>query len=182
MWIKKTISTLLLKLDKQLFSADEMAGRRAWHERLLSVLLLYLFVSTLLYLSRPWNPTYCPSPGVAVAILAVAAAFMALLGVMGGREKVAWILLLFAYLADELYSIKRERVAQEQMQAAAHSEQIKNFNEIGNGITASIERNEANFNKTIGRTNEVLRNITGGDSFAYVAPQYYSGDQFPGVV
>jgi hypothetical protein len=151
--------------------------RSIWHKKPLGVFLLYLFIALLAF----WE-IRTPSPGEAVAVLAVAAAAMTVLGEMKGKEKVAWILLLFSFVWVELTSIKMERKAQEDIQKEARAEQLQHFGEIGNGIRESIKESDRNFNATMGKTNQVLENITGGDSFAYVSPQNFSGDRFAGVV
>jgi hypothetical protein len=177
------LKTFLHKLDSWLFqetSGVENMDRTVWHKKPLSVFLLYLFVCLLAYWNWP-SPISLP-PGYAVTALAVVAAVMTVLGEMKGKEKVAWILVLFGFLWVELTSVKVERKAQEDIQKEARAEQLEHFGEIGSRIQASIEKSDTNFNLTMGKTNQVLRNITGGDSFAYVSPQNFSGDQFPGVV
>jgi hypothetical protein len=154
--------------------------RTVWHKKPLSVVLLYVSICVLVYWNWP-SPTPLP-PGYAVTALAVAAAVMTVLGEMKGKEKVAWIGVLFAFLVLELNSIKVERKAQEDIQKEARAEQLRHFGEIGKGIQQSIADSDRNFNAAMGKTNQVLENITGGDSFAYVSPQNFSGDQFPGVV
>lgn len=158
-------------------SLSEARNRRVWHKQPLSVLLLYVFGGALAI----WN-THVPSPGEAVAALAVAAAVMTLLGEMRGVEKVAWILILFGFLGVELASIKIERVTREAEQSSAHLEQLKHFQAIGDAISTSVEQSNRNFAATLNRTNQVLTNVTGGESFAYISPQNFNPDAFPGVV
>ena len=175
--------TLLFRLDSWFFretSDNENMGRTVWHRKPLSVVLLYASACVLAYWNWP-SPNPLP-PGYAVTALAVAAAVMTLLGEMKGKEKVAWIAVLFAFLFLELNSIKIERKTQEDIQKEARHEQLQQFEKIGSGIEKSISESDRNFNATMGKTNQVLTNITGGDSFAYVSPQNFFGDQFGGVV
>lgn len=161
--------TFFDKLDRWFLSEEVALERRGWHKKPLSVVLLYVFIAILFYLNGRIAPP-APAPGVAVAVLAVAAAVMALLGEMGGREKVAWIFLLFGFLGVELYSINTERASQEEIQKEARREQLEHFREIGGGIEASIRQSDEHFKSTIGETNKVLLNITGDSSFAVVVP------------
>jgi len=177
------LKTLLLKLDSWFFreaSDAENVERTVWHKKPLSVLLIYVSICVLMYWNWP-SPTPLP-PGYAVTALAVAAAVMTVLGEMKGKEKLAWIGVLFAFLLLELNSITVERKAQEDIQKQARAEQLQHFGEIGNRIRESIVESDKNFSATMGKTNQVLENITGGDSFAYVSPQNFSGDRFAGVV
>ena len=104
-----------------------------WHRKPLSIVALYVFLSLLLY----WEFNI-PSPGKSVGGLAVAAAVMSFRGEMRGKEKAAWILLLFAFLAVELRSIDQERNANEQLRALARAEEENNFRDIGKNITTGI--------------------------------------------
>jgi hypothetical protein len=89
---------------------------------------------------------------------------------------------MFGLLFVETGAIHKDRADNELKQAQADKELKTNFHDIGEGIRASISESDRNFKETIGRTNQVLANITGGDSFAYVSPQNFSGDQFVGVI
>jgi hypothetical protein len=92
-----------------MFAADDLA-RRAWHKKPASIVLLYLFSALLWY----WE-WHIPSPGVGVAAMAVAASLMSLSGEMEGREKLAWTILLFAFLFLEITSINQDRLKQSQI-------------------------------------------------------------------
>jgi len=81
-----------------------------WHRKPLSVFALYLFCFLLAY----WEVNI-PSTGKAVAALAVAAAAMTIRGEMHGKEKLAWMLLLFAFLSLEITSIDKEQQSTEQL-------------------------------------------------------------------
>lgn len=107
--------------------------REDWHKKPISVLLLYIFTAMLWYWE--WN---IPSPGKGVAAMAVAAALMSLRGEMEGKEKLAWICLLFGFLFVELTSIDTERKSSEESRALARAQEAESFNKIGHGINNSI--------------------------------------------
>lgn len=123
-----------------------------------------------------------PAPGYAIAVMGIAAAIMAARTKASGYEKAAWMLVMFGLLFVETRAIRKDRTDNELKRVQAEKELKENFHDIGEGIRASISESDRNFNATIGKTNQVLANITGGDSFAYVSPQNFSGDQFAGVV
>jgi hypothetical protein len=155
-----------------------------WHKRPLSAILLFVGAVTAVCLC--FIP---PFAGASVILLGIAAAAMAIVGELRGIEKAAWILLLFAFAGLELRAIREDKNAQDEIQRdyRYHQElltaqQMKNFQTIGGGIQASIKKSDEHFDATSKRTNQVLMNITGGNSFAYVVPQNFSGDQFLGVV
>jgi hypothetical protein len=89
----------------------------------------------------------------------------------------------------ELKTVYQDRREHDEEQAKARSEQIAQFNRIADGIKETIDASQRQFeatmarsDKIMGRTNDVLTDVTGGNSFAYVAPQNFSGDQFSGIV
>jgi hypothetical protein len=159
---------------------------RQWHKRRLSVILLYVGIVVGLYFRWFLNPI---PPGYAVTALAVAAAIMAVVGELKGFEKVAWLVLLFAFAGLELRAIRQDKEAQDEIQRDYRyhqdlltAQQLKNFRDIGSGIQTSIKKSDEHFEATTKKTNRVLTNITGGDSFAYVVPQDLTSDQSHGVV
>jgi hypothetical protein len=141
---------------------QEEPERSAWHKKPLGVFLLYVFTVVLAW----WN-IFTPPPGEAVTILAVAAAAMTVLGEMKGKEKLAWVLLLFGFLWIELSAVRLERETQETLQAEARAEQLRHFSEIGTGIQRSIEQNNEAFAKTMTGINAGINTSTGGNSFCY---------------
>ncbi len=151
-----------------------------WHKKPLSVLALYLFIAVLAY----WEK-HIPSPGEAVAALGVAAAAMSIRGEMQGKEKVAWMLLLFAFLSLELTSINTERRANEEMQSQARWQEAQRFQKIGDDISSGLKdvvaQSEQQFKKTIQQQSRQFAStmkieqqnvdqITGGQSYAIVLP------------
>jgi len=108
---------------------------------------------------------------------------------MGKGEKALWTAVMFVLLGLELKTVYQDRREHDEEQAKARSEQIAQFNRIADRINQTTDASERQFEATMarsdrimGRTNEVLVDVTGGNSFAYVSPQNFSGDQFPGVV
>lgn len=145
--------------------ANDEKDQLVWHKKPLSILALYLFIAILWY----WE-IIIPSPGKAVAALGVVAAAMSLRGEMRGKEKAAWMVMLFALLALELTSIDKERDANETLRTATRQQEAASFREIGLGIRDSIDQSRHQFDATMGETNSVLSNITGGESYAVVVP------------
>jgi hypothetical protein len=72
-----------------------------------------------------------------------------------------------------MMSKDRDRNDSDQAQARTTSE--NNFRAIADGIRASIADSDRKFAATMGKENQVLKNITGGNSFAIVTPQVWSG-------
>ena len=110
---------------------------------------------------------------------------MTVLGEMKGKEKLAWILILFGLLGIELTSISVERTVHEQEQQEARAEQLKHFDDISGGIHKSIDSSNRQFvatmdksNRIIGGVKDNLNAVTGGSSFAEfgVAPNMGFGN------
>lgn len=160
---------------------------RQWHKRPLSIVLLYVGIVVGLYFRWLLNPV---PAGYAVTALAVAAAVMAVIGELRGLEKVAWLFLLFAFAGLELRAIRQDKEAQDEIQRDYRyhqdlltAQQLKNFRDIGSGIQTTIKKSDEHFDATTKKASQVLRSITGGDSFAYVIPNNLDpGDQFHGIV
>jgi hypothetical protein len=137
--------------------------RSIWHKKPLGVFLLYFSIGLLAF--------WCirtPSPGGAVAVLAVAAAAMTVLGEMKGAEKVAWILLLFGFVWVELTSIKAERKAQEEIQKEARAELLHHFGVIGDGINATIASSDKQFQETMGQLKRAVGNTESSAVIAFM--------------
>jgi hypothetical protein len=133
-----------------------------------------------------------PPVGVWIGILGLLGVVVPLtrdLAKMGKWEKAIWTAVMFVLLGLELKSVYQDRREHDEQQAEARAEQIAQFDRIAKGIKQTIDTSERQFEETMarsdkimGRTNEVLAGVTGGNSFAYVSPQNFSGDQFPGIV
>jgi hypothetical protein len=146
--VRPTLLLLRWKIKLRALSQQFVAymEEKSWHKKPLSVFLLYVFGVWLLL----WN-LHIPSPGKSVAALAVAAAVMTLMGELGGKEKVAWILILFGFLWVEIISIDVERKAQDELQRSARAEQLAHFKEIGGGIRDSIKESDVAANRHPGQ-------------------------------
>src|SRR5260370_10149364 len=141
-----------------------------------------VFAGVLGYWLWRW-PNHLPERGYAVTILGLAAVIMAVRADRFTRtEGIIWIMLAVALCFVELRAIRHDREVAAKEQSNAREREETNFREIASGIKASIAESDRNFSATMGRTNQVLANITGGHSFAYVSPQNFYGDEFPGVV
>lgn len=113
-------------------------------------------------------------PGVFIAILAFVAAAMTFRKDPGPRERAIWIFLFLGLMSAEVWMMSLDRETNENQQQQARDAQLKGFNEIGDGIKGAIAESDRNFAATIGRTNQVLQSITGGDSFAFLVPQTHA--------
>jgi hypothetical protein len=132
-----------------------------------------------------WLPKFLHwpfSPGIFIAILAFLAAAVTFRKEPRPWEKATWTFAFLGLMSLEVWMITLDRDANEARERAAEKAQLDGFSNIGEGIKASIAESDRNFAETIGRTNQILKNVTGGDSFAYVSPQNFSGDQFAGIV
>lgn len=126
-----------------MFAADDESARRVWHRKPAGVFVLYVFIMFLSY----WE-FHIPSPGVGVAAMAVAASLMSFFGEMGGKEKLAWTALLFAFLHLELTSIRTERTANEESRRMAVARETLEFTNVRKGIENSNERAERRYQAT----------------------------------
>jgi hypothetical protein len=107
---------------------------------------------------------------------------MSFRGEMGGKEKIAWTLLLLAFLLVEFRSLDNEHAANEESQKTARYDQEFNFSKV-------LQANQRDFNATMSKSGDILQttqqvenlaqenleNVTGGKSFAVITPQVSSG-------
>jgi hypothetical protein len=129
-----------------------------------------------------------PPPGICVAALGVAAAFMAGRTKATGAEKATWMLIISTLLVTEVLAIKKDRADQIAAEKARGAEERRHFAEIGEGIKKTLEQNGREFEATMSKENAVLgttteaaelseRNlasISGKDSFPCVVPQSHA--------
>lgn len=135
-----------------------------------------MYWCTILISKELW--AWHPPVGVWIGILGLLGVLVPLirdLNKIGKREKAAWTFVMFSLLLLEIKSVYQDRNEHDNQQAEARRREENNFREIANGIEKNIADSDRNFNATIGKTNEVLENITGGKSFAVVTPQVWSG-------
>jgi hypothetical protein len=95
---------------------------------------------------------------------------------IGQREKAAWIFAMFALLMLEIKSVYQDRNEHDRQQAEARESETRNFQAIADGISITIQQSQQHFDATMeksqqlmGLSQESLANITGGDSYAYIA-------------
>ncbi len=121
-------------------------------------------------------------PGVFIAILAFLAAAVTFRKDPGPRERAVWIFVFLGLMSAEVWMMGIDRNANETKERKAEQTQLQGFSDIGDGIKAAIAESDRNFNATIGKTNQVLLNITGGKSFGYIVPQFGGGEVAPLIV
>jgi hypothetical protein len=144
------------------FIAAEDRKDFKWHKQPLAIGLLFASVPFLFY----WG-LRTPSPGKAVAAMAVVAAAMSLRGEMSGKEKLAWTLLLFGFLGVEIKSIDTDRSLAEQERASTVERERRGFDSIAKGIENSISNSDREFRETMQGMNGLLSEQTGGSSYLY---------------
>lgn len=102
-----------------------------------------------------WN--HVPPTGYAVAVIAVIAAIMSIQGEMRGWQKAIWMLIIGAVLLVEFHAIRKDRL-----------DEANSFSAIGDGIKATIQQSQKQFEATISKFGEAIKTETGGDSICYL--------------
>jgi len=132
-----------------------------------------------------WVGFYPKSPGVSIGLLAGVAGIMSVRLKMHPAEKFAWVAVLVAFTILEVHAIK----VSDQKNEDTRTAQNKAFGLIADGLKTSIETSRTQYKSTIDHVNGVLtttqtvarlskenlENITGGDSYAYVYPDFTEG-------
>jgi hypothetical protein len=151
----------------------ESARWFSWQHRIFLVIQLGVAVWA------SWLYFHIPTPGWAVAILAVVAAAMSIHGEMRGWQKAIWMLLIAALLRVELRAISKDRTeteanalhaqkVQEESFGAIRQRQDADFRQTAQDLQTEIQQSKALMTQIV-QTNETaqktLRNVTGGDSF-----------------
>lgn len=112
-----------------------------------------------------------PPVGFAIGLLAAAAAIMAVRTDHFSKwEKVVWVVVAFLLFRVEVKAIYHDRDEHDEAVKAEHRLLEKNFTAIANGLQESITKSQTGFEKTLAANNDVMVNITGGESFAVVLP------------
>lgn len=88
-------------------------------------------------------------PGVFIAILAFVAAAVTFRENPGKREKAAWTFLLSVFMWAEVWMMSSDRESSEAQQQLARNAQLKGFNDIGDGINATITNSGRQFQATM---------------------------------
>jgi hypothetical protein len=128
----------------------------------------------LVWLPKCLHWPFCP--GVFIAILAFVAAAVTFREKPGKREKAVWTFIFVGLMGAEVWMMGIDRQANEDQQRQSNTTQLKGFADIGQGIKGQILQNQQHFDATmaksdrlIGLSKESLDNITGGDSYAWIA-------------
>lgn len=93
---------------------------------------------------------HIPPSGYSITCMAVTAALMGARTEMSARERMVWILVIFAFALAEIRAVKHDRLESEKAQKEFANEQRRHFNEIGEGIKQTIEASDKN-SKEIGQ-------------------------------
>jgi hypothetical protein len=129
--------------------------------------------------SRIWECVlhwpFCP--GVFTLVLAVVATLMASRKDPNPKVTAGFIAAIFMLMIGEIWMMgidrsKHEEEMANQNTAASNDRDRQNraFKKVADGIDAAIFQGQQQFEMTIRKTNQVLGNITGGDSYAAVFP------------
>jgi hypothetical protein len=138
---------------------------------------------------------WTPAPGYAVALLGAVAAAMSLTGEMTHGQKAACMVAIAALLVIEIHAIKHDRDESAKAQHDARQEEIAGFSSVATSLAktgsqfdaiqkrfdesatkSSDNQNESRrkFDAVLNGYRNTLNNITGGDSYAYVAVQEHA--------
>jgi hypothetical protein len=155
-----------------------------WNEsRVVAWLLVLVFIGLCL-----WATFHAQSPGVSIGMLALVAGIMSVRPKMHIIEKMAWISVLIVFAILEVHAIRRSDEANRQTQ----DRQNQAFNDIANGLKASMNNSAGQYHSTISHLDDVLtqtekvnklaqkslENITGGNSYIAMIPEVaYSGNE-----
>jgi hypothetical protein len=139
-------------------------------------LLLQLSALALFLYWLPW--VHLPLPGFGIAVVAVLAAAMSLQGEIPQAQKAFWMLIIGAFVVTEFRAIRKDRDEYAKAEASRRTQERESFKGIADGITRAIADSDKNFNNVMDKTNQVLANITGGNSFGFVVPQPW-GERIP---
>jgi hypothetical protein len=132
-----------------------------------------------------WN--WHPPVGVFIAVLGLLGILVPLFRLweqIRKKEKAIWTLVMFVLLLLELRTLYLDRNEHDQEQALDRCRYLKSFEDIAKTLEKSIELGKGEYSSTIHSVNGVLqttqqvanlanqnlKNITGGDSYAYVYP------------
>ena len=110
---------------------------------------------------------HLPVPGFAIGALAVLAAVMSVHGDMRPWQKAVWMLLIGAFLVLEFRAIDKDRAEYTAAEKVRRTEEREQFQDIANGINASIKQGAAQFDATISGMKGLLSEETGGNSYIY---------------
>jgi hypothetical protein len=120
-----------------------------------------------------------PPVGVYIGILGFLGVVVALARdptKIGQREKALWIFVMFALLLLEIKSVYQDRDEHDRQHEEAEEREASHFETIANGVEDTIRSSQEHFDATMAEakrlnrlSQESLANITGGESYAYIA-------------
>jgi hypothetical protein len=100
-------------------------------------------------------------------------------------QKVAWMLMIGAFLILELQAITKDRNDASIAEAEKRKEENARFSEIADNFATSAQESQKDFRETISRLNATLDHVddsiktqTGGDSFAFITFTPQPNQQF----
>jgi hypothetical protein len=123
---------------------------------------------------------HLPGSGKALLVLGAMAAIMMLMD-MRLIHKGMYVLIILSLVLIENRALDKERADSAIEQSRTRKEENEKFQSIADGIQTAISNSDQEFEATMGRANQVLLNVTGGDSFGFIVPQSF-GEQVPLLV
>ncbi len=116
-----------------------------------------------------------PSPGVCVAVMGVAAAFMAARTKATGAEKATWMLIISTFLVTEVLAIRKDRREHDESDKSARLAERRSF-------SAVLEQEQKTFQALLDlrSTNEALAMVN-QDVKQAKAGQVSQSPSFPGI-
>jgi hypothetical protein len=122
-----------------------------------------------------------PPVGVWIGVLGLLGVLVPLirdLTKIGKREKALWTFVMFALLLLEIKSVYQDRNEHDREQAETRERETKSFEGIASGISSTVQQSQQHFDATMAKSEQLaelsqesLANITGGDSYAYIAEE-----------
>jgi len=136
-----------------------------------------------------WSEKHLPNPGIAVALMGLAAAAMSIHNDMDDLRKFFWLLIIALLLSAEVRAIGKDRneshaqylkdrKAQDDAFGIIQQDQKVEFSQIVAGFGSTQQKVDGVLKTTeqvAGVSKENLLNLTGGDSYAYVYPSPIEG-------
>ena len=87
-----------------------------------------------------WWWRHLPSPGYAIAVVALVAAVMSVHGEMRGPQKAIWLLLIGVFMIIEFRAIKEDRMATEEHQRLIEKEDRASFQKIVDKLDGVVDK------------------------------------------
>jgi hypothetical protein len=115
-------------------------------------------------------------PTIAIGFLGVVAVVMT---IRADRfttvERMAYALIAVALFVIETRAVYRDRDEHDKQQSETRSREAQNFREIADGLKATLQQNQKQFEATMRRSDAIVGGVadstktqTGGDSFAFI--------------